>query len=92
MSIRRGGHRNRGESIFVLICESDVDDPLRSHGAIIFEQYTMDSEEEVRERAQCFANGHKYGRVWLGKVDIQCEVKPSEQPVGNEAQNDDETG
>ena len=74
MSIRKGGWRMNDEPILCVICEHDTDDPLQSHGAIIFEQYTMDSAEEVSKRAQGFADSGKYGRVWLGKVEIQMEV------------------
>lgn len=74
MSIRKGGHRRTDEPILVMIAEHDMDDPLLSHGAIIFEQYTMDSEEEVVERASRMSKSGKYGRIWIGKVEIQCEV------------------
>lgn len=70
MSIRRGGCRGKGEPLSVIICEHDCDDPLRSHGAIILEQYTCDSELEVEERAMMFAKSGKHGRVWMAHIKV----------------------
>lgn len=58
----------KGEPINVIIVEHDVDDPFRSSGAIIMEQYTRNSPEEVRERARMMASSGKYGRVWVAEL------------------------
>lgn len=74
MRRRHEGCRSKDEPILVIITESDIDDPLRSHGAIIMEQYPSDAPEQVMKRAQMFADGGKYGRVWIGKVEALSEV------------------
>jgi len=74
VSIRKGGYRRDDEPIFVVISEHDTHDPMLSHGAIILEQYTMDSEDEVFERAVNLSKTSRYGRIWIGKVEVQCEV------------------
>jgi hypothetical protein len=60
--------RTKNEPIMVMICEHDTDDPFRSTGAIIMEQYARISPEEVMERAKNFADSGKYGRVWIAKL------------------------
>lgn len=61
---------SRPYTIHFLVAERDVDDPFRSNGAIIFEQYTHDDELAVEDRAKGLAKSGKYGRVWLGSVRV----------------------
>jgi len=66
---RHSGYRRKDEPIRVIIFEHDIDDPLRSSGAIIMEQYAADSPEQTMDRAQGFADSRKHGRVWVGDID-----------------------
>lgn len=72
----RQGWRGAAEPILVIICERDVDDPFRSCGAIVFEQYTSLSPEQVREQARMLANGGKYGKVWTANLYGFVEIEP----------------
>jgi hypothetical protein len=74
---RHAGYRAKEEPICVIIMECDVDDPFRSHGAIIMEQYPSDSPEQVMERGKALADGGKYGRVWTGTVRDITLVPPT---------------
>lgn len=67
--------RGKLDPIVVIVCEHDIDDPLRSSGAIMFEQYTRLDQEQVIELARSLAHGGKYGRVWTAKLDDLVEVK-----------------
>ena len=69
MSARHSGYRRKDENILVMIFEHDIDDPLRSSGAIIMEQYVADSPEQVMDRAQGFADSGKHGLIWVGEVN-----------------------
>ena len=60
---------HRTHTIGVIVCERDIDDPFRSTGAIIFEQYTNLDAEQVFEKAQQFAESGRYGNVWFGRID-----------------------
>lgn len=73
--------RRYGDSVWLIIVEHDIDNPFKSDGAIIMEQYTKIDTDTVKERAQNFANGGKYGRVWMVSFDERdcCEVKPEEK-------------
>lgn len=71
MSPRHSGFRSKGEPIRIIIFEHDVDDPLRSSGAIIMEQYAADSPEQSMDRAQGFADSGKHGRVWVGDIKVE---------------------
>jgi len=77
----RGPH-----TIAFIVTEHDIDDPFRSHGAIIMEQYTKNDSEAVLERAQMFADGGKYGRVWYGHIsaDLLVPVLPA-NPIKEQA-------
>jgi hypothetical protein len=72
-----------GDPILVVIGEREVDDPLLSNGAIIFESYTNQSPDQIRERAQQLADTGRFGRVWIGKVLIEEEIHktPDEAPL-----------
>lgn len=54
----------------LIILERGADNPLCSEGAIIWEQKANEDEEDVKERAKSLAASGKYGRVWLGSVDV----------------------
>ena len=68
MSRHNQGYRAKDDPMLVIICEHDIDDPLRSSGAIIMEQYTANAPDQVMDRAKMFADGGKYGRVWVGEI------------------------
>lgn len=60
----------------MIVMEHDVDDPFRSSGAIIMEQYTALSPEQVMEKAQQLANGGKYGRIWTATLKELVQTDP----------------
>lgn len=73
---RPRGYRARSEEILVIVSEHDTDDPLLSSGAIIMEQYTANSPDQVMDRAKMFADGGKYGRIWVGRIEQLTRVPP----------------
>lgn len=74
--------RRYGDSVWLIVCEHDTDNPWKSDGAIIMEQYTKLDTDTIQERAQGFANSGKYGRVWMVSFnEADCAlVKPDNTP------------
>jgi len=75
--------RRYGDAIWFIICEHDTDNPFKSDGAIIMEQYTKQDSDSVKERAKSLANSGKYGRVWMLSADERnaCRVLPESPEV-----------
>ena len=55
--------------MLIIIAERDCDDPFKADGAIVFEQKTNISDEDVRAHAKTLATSGKYGKIWVCGVD-----------------------
>ena len=60
--------------MLIIIAERDTPDPFSADGAIVFEQKTNISDDDVREHAQSLATSGKYGKVWVAEVDLNKTV------------------
>lgn len=55
------------ENMFVIVCERDHEDLLKSGGAIIFETYTRDASlSAAKDRAEGI--GDRYGKIRFFKL------------------------
>lgn len=73
--------RRYGDSVWLIILEHDTNNPFKSDGSIIMEQYTKLAPEEVQERAQSLADAGAHGRVWMVSFNEKdcVEVKPAKE-------------